>query len=321
MQPSASALLNRLLSRGKFRHVQVLLQLAELGSVQRTADAIGMTQSSVTQTLAYLEDLVGIALFDRHARGVRPTAACRDLLPVARQLLMGLSDSAEIVVARQMQGEGVVRLIGSGAAINGLLVRTLPAFCERHPHVRVQLAEAEGQDQLLAIARGEVDLVACRRPPVVPEGWEFHAVDEDRLLIVCRREHPLARSRRVALQTLAEHEWLLLPVGVAARIRFDEISQQFAGEPRAYPIVTRSQAMTWWLLRNRDLLALLPSMLVRPLLESGQLVEVRAGEDTAMQPIGVLQPREGMGDASARLSEFLRASGQGSRPARKKAAA
>ena len=35
--PNAASLLNRLLARGKLRQLQVLLQLAELGSVQRTA--------------------------------------------------------------------------------------------------------------------------------------------------------------------------------------------------------------------------------------------------------------------------------------------
>ena len=97
---TSSGLLNRLLARGKFRHLQVLLQLAELGSVQRTAEAIGMTQSSVTQTLAYLEQLLDIRLFDRHARGVRPTPACTDLLPVARQLMLGLHSGAEVLAAR-----------------------------------------------------------------------------------------------------------------------------------------------------------------------------------------------------------------------------
>ena len=43
MVAPASVLLSRLLARGKFRHLQVLLRLAELGSVQRTADAIGVT--------------------------------------------------------------------------------------------------------------------------------------------------------------------------------------------------------------------------------------------------------------------------------------
>jgi hypothetical protein len=51
MHPSATALLNRLLVRGKLRHIQVLLKLAELGSIQRTAESIGTTRSAVTQLI------------------------------------------------------------------------------------------------------------------------------------------------------------------------------------------------------------------------------------------------------------------------------
>ncbi|MBC5784613.1 LysR family transcriptional regulator [Ramlibacter sp. USB13] len=308
MPDSASALLNRLLARGKFRHVQVLLHLAELGSVQRTADAIGMTQSSVTQTLAYLEDLLEVKLFERHARGVRPTPACADLLPVARQMMMGIADSAEIVAARQKLGEGVVRMVASAAAINGLLVDALPEFSARAPGIQVQLREAEGEDQLLAIARGEVDLVACRRPPVIPEGWEFHAVREDRFAIICRAEHPLARTRRVVpWAELGQQGWLLLPTGLAARARFDQLAQQFPAPPRTHSIVTRALPMVVWLLRRENLLALLPLNLARPLIESGLLAEVRTAQLGPMEAIGVLQPQDGRGEAAGRLGEFLRA--------------
>ena len=118
---SASTLLNRLMARGKFRHIQILLQLAELGSLRRTADAIGVTQSSITQTLAHLESLLGLPLFHRHAKGVQPTDACRDLLPLARQVLLGVSESAEAIAARLNQGSGRIRMLASVAAIKGML--------------------------------------------------------------------------------------------------------------------------------------------------------------------------------------------------------
>ena len=309
MQHSASALLNRLLARGKFRHVQVLLQLAELGSLQRTADAIGTTQSSVTQTLAYLEDLLEVRLFERHARGVRPTPACTDLLPVARRLMLGVANSADVITARQNQGEGVVRVLGSASAIHGLLLDALPAFADRHPAIQVQLEEAEGEDQLLAVARGEVDLVVCRRPAVVPEGWAFHALRDDRFIVVGRAGHPLSRRRALKWADLATATWILLPAGVAARGRFDALSANFSQPPRSFPVVTRSLPMLWRLLRQRDLLALVPLNLARPLLDEGELVELRVGDAVVIEPIGVLESRAGMGEAARRLSEFLRDDG------------
>ncbi|WP_066270623.1 LysR family transcriptional regulator [Hydrogenophaga palleronii] len=305
MSTTSSVFLNRLLARGKFRHVQVLLHLTELGSVQRTADAIGMTQSSVTQTLAYLEELLGIKLFDRHARGVRPTPACQDLLPVARQLMLGLSEGAEVLAARQQQGVGTIRLIGSASAINGLLLNALPAFGELHPGIQIHLREAEDEDQLLAIARGEVDLVACRRPSVVPEGWEFHPVLEDHLLVVCRANHPVARLRKPSWSTLSKQTWFVSPAGLTARTHFDALCKPLAKAPKTYTVVTRSMPMLWQLLLHRDLLALLPLTLVRPLLETGALVSVPLAENVAMPPIGLLQPRAGMGVAASSLSQFI----------------
>lgn len=306
MQPSSSALLNRLLARGKFRHVQVLLRIAELGSVQRTADAIGMTQSSVTQTLAYLEDLLGVRLFERHARGVRPTPACTDLLPVARQLMAGVVEGAEVVVARQLRGEGTVRLLGSASAVNGLLVDALPQFSERFPAVQVHLREAEGEDQLLAIAQGEVDLVACRCPPVIPEGWEFHAIREDRFIVVCGADHAAVRRRPRRWDELARETWVVLPAGLAARTRFDELAAAWPNPPRTYPVITRSLPLVWSLLRRGELLAFLPLNLARPLLDAGDLVELKVGPPSAIQPIGLLQPQAGLGSAASRLGEFLR---------------
>ncbi len=302
---AASVLFNRLLARGKFRHVQVLLRLAELGSVQRTADAIAMTQSGVTQTLAYLEKLLDTRLFERHARGVRPTPACLDLLPVARQLMLGLADGAGVVAARQQKGEGMVRLIGSAAATNGLLLSALTAFAEAAPRITVHLREAEGGDQLLAIGRGEVDLVACRKPRVLPEGWEFHALRADRFAVVCRADNALARTRRPSPQELAGQTWLHMPAHVDARARFDAFVQKLPGPVRTYPLVTISPTMLWWLLRHHDLLALLPLNLLRPLLDAGEMVELDVGALDALEPIGLLQPTGRLTVAAERLAGFL----------------
>lgn len=302
---AASILLNRLLARGKFRHVQVLLKLAEVGSVQRTADAIGMTQSSVTQTLAYLERLLDVKLFERHARGVRPTLACTDLLPVARQVLLGICEGAELVIARRDLGRSVVRLQASVSAIHGLLVETLPAFGARHPGVQVHLAEAEGDDQLLAIARGEVDLVACRRPPVVPEGWAFAALLEDGFAVVCSATHPLARARRAGWAALAAETWLLAPVGTAARDRFDELARNFPVTPQTHTLVTRSPTMLWWLLRHEGALAFLPRNFAKPLIEAGEVRELATDMASPLEPLGLLRPIVRASEAAEALASHL----------------
>jgi DNA-binding transcriptional LysR family regulator len=306
LKASASVFLNRLLARGKFRHVQVLLKLAELGSLQRTADAIGMTQPSVTQTLAYLERLLEIQLFERHARGVRPTSACRDLLPMARHLLLGLAEGAEVLAARQERGQGMVRLAASVAAMHGLLVDALPRFGDSNPVIKVHLTEAEGDDQLLAVARGEVDLVACRRPPVIPQGWHFDPLLEDRLAVLCSADHAVAGLRRVNWKDLAAYPWLLSPAGTAARGRFDQLAASFPHPPSTHAVITRSPTMTWWLLQHQKVLALLPLNFARPLIDAGSVREVLVHPASPMEPLGLLRQAAGEPEATARLGEYLK---------------
>lgn len=255
--------------------------------------------------MSYVERLLDVRLFERHARGVRPTSACTDLLPVLRQLMDGVADAAEIVTARQRHGQGVVRLVASAAAINGLLLEKLSEFGTRHPSIQVQLRELEGEDQLLAIGRGEVDLVACRRPSVIPEGWQFNPVLNDRLAVVCRADNRLAKLRKPGWRQLAEQTWVLLPVGYAVRTRFDAFAEQFPKGPRTYPVITRSLPVLWRLLLACDLLALVPLTLARPLLDTGELAELPVDPALHMEPIGILQPTAGMGDAATRMAMHL----------------
>ena len=172
---------------------------------------------------------------------------------------------------------------------------------------------------MLAIARAEVDLVVCRRPGAMPQGWEFHALREDRFAVVCGADHPLLTNppsfgtstvadlpAEQAWSALAAHRWLLLPAGVAARGHFDALCERFGRTPPIYPVSTRSLPLMGWLLRHQPLLALLPLNLARPWLATGELRELPLADMAAIEPIGILQPQSGMGEAASALSDFLR---------------
>lgn len=302
---TVSTLSNRLIARGKFRHIQVLLKLAELGSVQRTGEAIGMTQSAVTQALAYIERLVGTQLFHRHARGISPTPACTALLPVVRNLMQGIQDGAETLHAQQLRGLNNVRLMASAAAVNGILLRALPVFHAHHPAIQVQLKEAEGDDQLLAVARKEIDLVVCRRPNSLPEGWAFRPLFDDRLTVVSGAGHPLAGRSRVRWADLANERWVLAPAGTIARQQLDELAQAQGLRLHTYPLVTRSLPLLHSLLSQDKLVALLPLSFIQPQIDAGELKSLKLTANLPLEPLGVLLPQWDASPSALALAEFL----------------
>lgn len=306
MSPSATVLLNRLLARARLRHVQVLVQLAELGSVRRTAELVGMSQPRVSQVLQDLEQMLEVPLFQRHARGVRPTPACADLLPIARQVLVGLASGAEAVAARQRQGEGVVRLLASTAAINGLLAHALPGFSDRFPSIQVQLKEAEIDEILLAIGRAEVDVAVCRLPSALPEPWRAEPLLDDEMVIACSARHRLAGRRRLRWADLAHETWLPPPAGSLARAYQDTIEERFAGRLTQCQVITRVPAATWWMLRERPLLSVVPYGVVRHLVEAGELAVLDLGETMPIAPLAMIVRDSPPGTATARFTQFLR---------------
>jgi DNA-binding transcriptional LysR family regulator len=294
--PNADALRRRLLARGRLRHWLGFARVAELGSVRKAAEAIGIAQPALTGLLADLELLLGAALFERHARGMRLTPAGHELLPAARRLLGAIDDAAERMVALQGRTQRVVRVGAIGGAVAGLLAPALPALAAAHPELLVQVAEADAIVLDSLVARGDVDVALCREPATLPQGWGFEPLMQDRFVAVAGTGHALARGRKPTLDQLRRCTWLAMPVGSVARDTFDTLFAEQS--PPLCQVSSRIPTVLWSMLKSQPLLALIPASVAQPLLQTGELVEVPLPRVMAMAQIGALtpagEPREGV---------------------------
>lgn len=304
---SASVLLGRLQARARLRHVQVLVKLAELQSLRRCAEALGLSQPAVTQLLAELERLVELPLFDRHSRGVRIAPAGRELLPLARRMLDALAEGSETLTAMKHQGAGVVRVAAITGALAGLLVRAVPAFARAHPTVQLQVRESDVDQCALQLARGEVDIAACREPAVPPAACRFRPLLADRFVIACGPAHPLAGRRGLRWPTLARQRWLPAPVGSSAREAFDRLMSEAGISPATCPVITRVSSLTWALLREEPLLTLVPYGVVRQLVEARQLALIEPLPALPFAPLGLLLREPGASTATRGFADFVEA--------------
>src|SRR5262245_1689215 len=145
----------------ELRHLLALQAIAEHGSFGRAAQALGYTQSAVSQQIAALERAVGEKLLERPG-GPRPVS-----LTEAGRLLLR---HAEVIVARMKAAQADLAAFADGAAgplrvgtYQSVSARLLPAlvrrFKEEFPKVDVQLSESARDDELeTRLERGEVDL-------------------------------------------------------------------------------------------------------------------------------------------------------------------
>ncbi len=85
-------------TRVKFRHFQCFLVVTQLGSLQRTADSLSITQSAVSKTIGELESIFGVRLFERGRRGAVPTREGRLFAPHASACVASLREGVDMLL-------------------------------------------------------------------------------------------------------------------------------------------------------------------------------------------------------------------------------
>lgn len=301
---SAAAIRGRFWSKGRIRHMQLLVQVAELGSIHKAAAVVGMTQPGVTQQIAELERLLETSLFLRHAKGVKLTEAGRDLLPLAKRILNSVDEVADQVAALTDQYRGVVRIAASQGGMSAVLAEAIPRFNAIAPAIAIRVRESDPASIVSLLAQREVDLGVFRSPEVIPQGWYFAPLHDDRLIVVAGAQHTLTRRKSlIKLEELRRQHWLALPVDSRARQAFDEA---FAGgHPVLSRVSARAPAVLWSMLTSLDLLVMVPESLVSQFLGAGILKEIRTELDLPLAPLGLLRPAEGGGVAAEQFAAFL----------------
>lgn len=303
-------LFNRLLARGRLRHLQLIAALADAGSVQRAAATVGMSQPAATQALSDLEELLEAPLFERHNRGVRPTALGDVVVPVARNVLQALRAATETLSALQAGAQAFLRLGCIPAAASGVLARALPALLQARPGLQVELIEENMVHLLPELAAGRLDAVVCRRPQDVPAPWQFELLLRDEPMVVAAPGHPMAGPQPVALADLVHWPWVLPPKGMGVRGYYDRLWAGHAPQPPLYPMATTALPVVLEVMRTTQAVCLMPQSIAQTLVDTGVAVALHVAlpesMESSLEGLGLLTTGFPDGPALAALRLRLR---------------
>ena len=132
--------------------------VGRLGSFSRAADAVGVTQSAVTKSVADLERSLGFALFHRTSRGALPTEEGRDFIDRAARIL---ADAAELMGEAERRADpykGPLRIGLFPGSMDWLLTEPLIALIRRHPAVRIEILTGNSERGVQLLSRGDIDV-------------------------------------------------------------------------------------------------------------------------------------------------------------------
>jgi len=190
------------MNAAKLKHV---LAVDQAGSLSAAARALGLTQSTVSRSLADIEREIGYALFDRRARDVVATERGRTFLSRAARIISDLDQLSQDARASREAGETLIRVGVSPASMQGLVNKATIALMGKKPAMRVHLEALTEGAGVRALRRGDVDmLVGPESTLKSDDGFAFEKLTELKTNLFVRKKHPLSEKSRVTAAALKD---------------------------------------------------------------------------------------------------------------------
>jgi DNA-binding transcriptional LysR family regulator len=217
--------------------LDLLLSVAELGSVGKAAAAHRISQPSASARLSRLERQLGVTVLARTSRGSSLTPAGEAVLAwaagvveAARSLTDGVESLREVAHAR-------LRVGASLTIAEYCMPPWLLALRRRHPDVEVAATVANSQGVCDRVRSGQVD-IGFVESPEVPAGFSTRVIGSDRLVLVVAPDYPLAAhaGRGLAARDLLQLPLLLREPGSGTRdTLLHALAEAFGGGPPEFP--------------------------------------------------------------------------------------
>jgi len=191
--------------------LRVLREVAHRGSFSAAAEALSYTQSAISQQIATLEAETGLALLERHPRGVTLTAAGQTLVGHAEGILARLDAAEGALAAIAGLRGGRLRMASFSTAGATLMPLAIATFRAAHPDIELTLAEGEPEEIAPRLAAGELDLALLFEfAGEAPLGEDVTRVEllEDPMYLALPRAHPLAARAQLRLADLRGEAWV-----------------------------------------------------------------------------------------------------------------
>lgn len=202
--------------------MEYFIKLAEELHFTRAAEALGISQPTLSHQIQLLEARLGTQLFQRIGRRISLTQSGRVLLEHARKVFYEL----EQATAEIRELEGLQRgSLAVGCAGNHVLIRAATTFHAQHPAVLLSITDMRSEETIEALLNHRLDLGVIFLLTEDPRLESIRLFDEEFCLVVSRH-HPISAASSVSLDDLQSIPLALLPKRYLIRQFIDEYTSE-----------------------------------------------------------------------------------------------
>ncbi len=140
-------------------NLKAFMTIYELGSFTKAAEALGMTQSALSQKMARLEGYLETTLLIRKSDGLELTSSGLKLIPYTKQLLQTESEFLQSFHSSKEDIRGVLRVGGYSSIVRSMVIPTLAPLVRKYPLASVEFSSLEMSELALSLSTGKLDLI------------------------------------------------------------------------------------------------------------------------------------------------------------------
>ena len=276
-------------ARLKTRQLLLLVALEDEGNINRAAQVLSITQPAASKLLKDLEDMLGVSLFDRLPRGMRPTWYGETMIRHARVALASLGQAHDEIQALKAGSLGQVSVGAITAPGLSLLPMAVALLKREQPSLRVSL-QIETSDVLMErLAQGKLDMLVARLFERHDKtALRYEALTEEPVCAVTRPGHPLLGRRKLSLRDMADAGWIVPPAGSVLRHRFELMFQEQGLESPTNVVETTALLFMTRMLQQSDMIAVIATDVARYYAQHGLVAQLPIQLACTMDAFGLI---------------------------------
>jgi DNA-binding transcriptional LysR family regulator len=198
------------------RQVEIFVKVAELGSFSRAAEALFVTQPTVSEHIRTLEDELGVRLLDRLGRGAAVTRAGQLLSFYATRMLALSREARQAMDGFQGRMSGDLQVGASTIPGEYVLPAMIGRFKEKYPDISITLLIGDSQVVIDWVAEGRAELGVVGAW-LSHRGVDYKELMPDDVVVVVPAAHPWHGRRQITIEELRGEPLLIRARGSGTR--------------------------------------------------------------------------------------------------------
>jgi LysR family pca operon transcriptional activator len=235
-----------------------------------------------------IEEVLGVRLYDRHAKGVRETRYGAALADSARNILAELKQLDDTLDLLSRETSTIVSVGALPVAAVGIMPGVIARLNEAHPDFEVRLVQGLSEELIPLLSSGQLDLIVGRLyDSIAPDGLKREVLYHEPICLMARPDHPIFDPPGPTVERLSKVKLVLPTVATRLGQEIDQILVQI-GIDLNFPIRSSSLGFIRELMHSGEFVAIMPRLTLAADLLRGSIRLSPLPVPTPSRPAGII---------------------------------